>query len=101
MKISLRLSFDGPGGVLAHASFPTVGEIHFDDEENWLVNGARKDGYDLMWVSYFEITMFCLKIGTKASIGNLGVNRFNQTLPNFASVCNFMIQLRAVIGNCN
>ena len=62
-KIFLRLSFDGPGGVLAHASFPTVGEIHFDDEENWLVNGARKDGYDLMWVSYFQITMFCLKIG--------------------------------------
>ena len=50
-----RLSFDGPGGVLAHASFPTVGEIHFDDDDNWLINGGRKDGYDLMWVRNFLI----------------------------------------------
>ena len=27
--------FDGPGGTLAHAYYPEVGDIHVDDSENW------------------------------------------------------------------
>lgn len=56
--INNRLSFDGPGGVLAHASFPTVGEIHFDDQETWLLEGLKNDGkmgYNLKWAAVHEL----------------------------------------------
>lgn len=51
-------SFDGPGTVLAHGFFPPpaggsfAGHLHFDDDENWTVNGS---GIDLETVALHEI----------------------------------------------
>uniref|UniRef100_A0A914H581 Peptidase metallopeptidase domain-containing protein n=1 Tax=Globodera rostochiensis TaxID=31243 RepID=A0A914H581_GLORO len=51
--------FDGRGGVLAHATFPQDGKLHFDDDENWVFMDGNKIGNhrftDMYWVALHEI----------------------------------------------
>ena len=37
----LHHCFDGITGELAHAFFPSTGEIHFDDDEYWILGNMR------------------------------------------------------------
>ncbi|KAL5805500.1 hypothetical protein ACOSQ3_028403 [Xanthoceras sorbifolium] len=47
-------TFDGPGGILAHAFAPTNGRLHFDADERWAV-GAVPGASDLETVALHEI----------------------------------------------
>ncbi|XP_044752543.1 macrophage metalloelastase-like [Coccinella septempunctata] len=47
-------SFEGPGGILAHAFFPQFGgDVHFDDSETWTINSV--EGTNLLQVANHEI----------------------------------------------
>jgi hypothetical protein len=51
--------FDGPGVVLAHATYPKAGLLHFDDEEKWSIE-PKPDPNDwqktnLFWVAIHEM----------------------------------------------
>ncbi|KAD6453089.1 hypothetical protein E3N88_07794 [Mikania micrantha] len=47
-------SFDGPGGVLAHAFAPRDGRFHFDADDRWVV-GAVPNAYDVETLALHEI----------------------------------------------
>ncbi|CAH1772996.1 unnamed protein product, partial [Owenia fusiformis] len=45
--------FDGPGSVLAHAFYPSKGDLHFDDAESYTAN--TKKGTNLFIVAVHEL----------------------------------------------
>ncbi|XP_076904055.1 metalloendoproteinase 5-MMP-like [Bidens hawaiensis] len=47
-------SFDGFGGVMAHAFAPTDGRLHFDVDERWSI-GTVSNAYDIETVALHEI----------------------------------------------
>ncbi|KZV56465.1 hypothetical protein F511_08363 [Dorcoceras hygrometricum] len=48
--------FDGPGGVLGHAFYPKRGELHFDEDENWVTyKDPGPDEVDVQSVALHEL----------------------------------------------
>lgn len=45
--------FDGPGRVLAHAFYPSNGDVHFDDDEYW--TDKSYSGKNLFYVTVHEL----------------------------------------------
>jgi hypothetical protein len=47
-------AFDGQGNILAHASYPPDGKIHFDDDEDFsILNFALIAAHEIGYYSFF------------------------------------------------
>jgi len=51
-------SFDGQGGIIAHASYPGASSpsfVHFDGDEQWTVSDGTSNKYSLLPVALHEV----------------------------------------------
>lgn len=55
-------AFDGPSKVLAHAYFPPIGRIHFDESETW--TSRSQSGLTFDWLKVTSLQNYIIK-GTK------------------------------------
>ncbi|XP_048417334.1 matrix metalloproteinase-23 isoform X2 [Stegostoma tigrinum] len=51
LEVPSHPCFDGITGELAHAFFPTHGEIHFDDFEHWILGKTRFSWKKIVWLT--------------------------------------------------
>ncbi|XP_060708164.1 matrix metalloproteinase-23 isoform X1 [Hemiscyllium ocellatum] len=51
LEVPSHPCFDGITGELAHAFFPTIGEIHFDDFEHWQLGKTRFSWKKIVWLT--------------------------------------------------
>ena len=47
--------FDGPGGIVAHSTYPMDGRVHLDASEQWTLDGVGGRGLDLRYVLAHEL----------------------------------------------
>lgn len=69
------------GGVLAHAFYPTSGELHLDDTEQWV--DSKEEGVDIMTVAAHELG-HALGLGHSAVPGALMAPYYQGYDPEFA-----------------
>jgi matrix metalloproteinase-14 (membrane-inserted) len=68
------------GGVLAHAFYPTSGELHLDDTEQWV--DSKEEGVDIMTVAAHELG-HALGLGHSAVPGALMAPYYQGYDPEF------------------
>ena len=71
--------FDGPGGTIAHAYFPSDGRAHFDDAEAF--SDGSNQSTDLLWVATHEFG-HALGIHHSSTLGAIMFPYYDGYIPN-------------------
>ena len=90
--------FDGRGGVLAHAFFPSDGRSHFDEDEKF--TDGTYSGTNLLWVATHE---FGHSLGIHhSSVRNAVMYPYyTGYVPNFRLQADDISAIQSLYGKCN